>query len=163
MIVNQTNIVTTKACGLLRQSENTFTSLVSYKYCVNLRSYNTITHFFNKTSGKTLYYKVLIDALKSSTFNIKWLILFKLTFLYILKTSNFQFCPHVSIYIMKCSHYKIQVWPMQFYFSFNHIYLILITINTEVTILAPTCNVSATNENWIQHCNTLLKSDFFFF
>lgn len=71
--------------------------------------HNSVTHFFNKTSRKTFYYKVLIDSLKTSTFNIKWLILFKLTFLYILKTSNFQFCPHVRIYIMKCSHYKIKI------------------------------------------------------
>jgi hypothetical protein len=35
------------------------------------------------------------------------------------------------------------------------------TTNIEVTILATTCNVCATNENLIQHLNTLFKSDFF--
>lgn len=50
---------------------------------------------------------------------------------------------------------------MQFYASFNHIYLFLITINIEVIILATTCNVCATNENLIQHCNALLKSEIF--
>jgi CRISPR-associated protein Cas8b1/Cst1 subtype I-B len=55
MIVYQTNIVTTKESCLLHQSENTFTSLVSYKYCVKSNQFqklqhNLITHFFNKIS-----------------------------------------------------------------------------------------------------------------
>lgn len=49
---------------------------------------------------------------------------------------------------------------MQFYVTFNHTYLFLITINNDVIMLATTCNVCATNENLIQNCDTLLKSDF---
>jgi hypothetical protein len=105
-------IVTAKECCLLQKSENTFTSLISYKYCVmcqliwGVRTQFNYSFLYQNFRENSVLQSVDTDALKNSTLNIKWLILFKLALLYTLKTFEFSI-------LSTSQHIYYEMWPLQ--------------------------------------------------